>query len=153
MSPAWANGKAFEYLVIRAFEVEGARVRYPFRVSLDGEQVEQIDGAVYVPGISALVESKDRGDRANVEPIAKLRNQLLRRPAGTIGMVFSRHGFTDPALTLAQFLAPQSVLLWHGKEIDLALCKAGMIEGMLLKHRYCIETGIPDYNLLVENLR
>ena len=150
---AWASGKAFEYLVVRAFELEGAKVRYPFGVYIEGTQIEQIDGAVYVPGISSLVESKDYRDPVNVVPIVKLRSQLLRRPSVTIGMVFSRQGFTDPALTLAQHLAPQSVLLWQGEEIDLALRKQRMKNGMLLKHRHSIETGMPDYNLLAGVLK
>jgi hypothetical protein len=44
-TPGWEPGKAFEYLVIRAFELEGATVTYPFSVRLGGTIVEQIDGA------------------------------------------------------------------------------------------------------------
>jgi hypothetical protein len=47
------GGEAFEYLVIRAFEIdplEPATVRYPYEVSLFGEKVEEIDGAVHSAG-------------------------------------------------------------------------------------------------------
>ncbi len=74
--PGWNLGKAFEYIVIRAFEIEDARVVWPFSVYLEGNQIEQIDGAVYVDSLYCLFEAMDRDDTEGVEPIAKLRNQL-----------------------------------------------------------------------------
>ncbi|HUY92587.1 MAG TPA: hypothetical protein VMV10_27860 [Pirellulales bacterium] len=102
----WEDGKALEYLVIRAFELdpdEKPIVRYPYVVPLFGEKVEEIDGAVHLPGLSCLVETKDWSKKVAIEPIVKMRSQLLRRPAGTIGIVFSKEGFTDPARCLAHF--------------------------------------------------
>lgn len=147
-TPEWEPGRAFEYLVLRAFEIEGAEVRYPFQVPYHGEVVEQIDGVIYADGVSAVVESKDHKDPVNVEPLAKLRNQLLRRPAATIGVLFSYSGFTDPALVLAQFLSPQTILLWDGDEIERALNEKAMIRGLRLKQQYAVERGLPDFNLL-----
>ncbi len=46
----WEPGRALEYLVIRAFELEGAEVAYPFAVQMGGTIVEQIDGAVHTNG-------------------------------------------------------------------------------------------------------
>jgi hypothetical protein len=104
---AWDAGKAFEYLVLRAFELDGADVKWPYRVKLFGEEVEQVDGVIYSGGLSCLVESKDFADKpVDIAPIAKLRNQLLRRPASTIGLIFSRTGFTDPATHLSYFSLP-----------------------------------------------
>jgi hypothetical protein len=54
-TPGWEPGKAFEYLVLRAFELDGARIRWPFSVFLEDQEVEQIDGAVYAAGLSCLV--------------------------------------------------------------------------------------------------
>lgn len=104
----WEPGKAFEYLILRAFELEGAEVRWPFSVDMEGSIVEQIDGVIYSDGLSVIVESKDLTDpnRVNIEPIAKLRNQLLRRPSGSIGVIFSKSGFTEPAIMLARYLSP-----------------------------------------------
>lgn len=112
-TPEWGSGKAFEYLVIRAFQLDGAQVRYSYSVRFgEGEEVEQIDGAVHYSGLSCLVESKDFDQRnVNIEPIAKLRNQLLRRPASVVGLVFSCTGFTNPAIMLSRFLSPQTILL------------------------------------------
>src|SRR5438046_170576 len=36
-TPGWGAGKAFEYLILRAFELDGARVRWPYPVNLFGE--------------------------------------------------------------------------------------------------------------------
>src|SRR5207302_6176492 len=105
--------EALEYLVIRAFELdpdEKVTVRYPYEVSLFGEKVEEIDGAVHLPGLSCLVESKDWGKNVAIGPIVKMRSQLLRRPAGTLGLMFSSHKYTTPANYLAHFMMPQAVL-------------------------------------------
>jgi hypothetical protein len=62
-TPGWDAGKAFEYLIIRAFQLDGAEVKYPYSVRLFGEELEQVDGVVYYSGLSCLVESKDLADR------------------------------------------------------------------------------------------
>lgn len=148
-TPGWDAGKAFEYLIVRAFHLDGAEVKYSYRVKLFGEEVEQVDGVVYCSGLSCLLESKDFADKVNVDiaPIAKLRNQLLRRPASTIGLVFSRTGFTDPARHLSYFSLPQTILLWSGEEIQYALEQESICELLLLKYRVCIEDGLPDYDV------
>src|ERR1700704_4599431 len=70
--PGWDKGEAFEYLVLRAFELDQAQVRYPYEVTLFDERAEEIDGAVHIPTLSALVESKDLGMNVAIGPIAKL---------------------------------------------------------------------------------
>ena len=47
-TPGWEAGKAFEYLVLRAFELEHTTrepvsVRYPYSVTLFDEKVEEIE--------------------------------------------------------------------------------------------------------------
>jgi hypothetical protein len=120
-TPDWEAGKALEYVIMRAFQLDGAEVIYPYRVVIAGEETEQIDGLVYTDGLACLIECKDLTSKVNIEPIAKMRNQLLGRPGATIGAIFSRSGFTDPALILAQFNAPQTILLWDVDEIEYAL--------------------------------
>ena len=146
-TPGWPRGRAFEHLVIRAFELEGVAVRYPFQVSLPSGIREQIDGVVYAPPVTTMVESKDQ-DTVDVEPLAKLRSQLFRRPAGVIGVVFCRGRFTLPAAALAGQFAPQSVLLWNGNELDAALRARRMTVGLTAKYRAAVELGICDFNLL-----
>lgn len=147
-TPGWATGKALEYLVLRAFQIEGGEVRYPYRVNISDEEVEQIDGVVYTDGLLCLVECKDQAHHINIEPIAKMRNQLQRRPGAAIGVVFSRSDFTKPAFTLAQFLHPQTILLWNGEEIAYALQRQVMRQALMTKYRFCIEEGLGYYNLL-----
>ncbi|BAZ10414.1 hypothetical protein NIES4071_22290 [Calothrix sp. NIES-4071] len=147
-TPDWDAGKALEYLIIRAFELEGAEVLYPYSVRIDEEEeLEQIDGAIYSDGLNCLVECKDTSAKINVEPIAKLRNQLLRRPAAAIGCVFSRNGFTDAAATLAKYIAPQTILLWAQGEIYYCLRNQFMRRALLKKYRICVEQGVPNYNI------
>lgn len=146
-TPGWPPGRALEYLVLRAFQLEGAEVRWPFRVEEEGEEIEQIDGIVYTDGFACLVECKDVTPRVNIDPIAKLRNQLLRRPGATIGLLFSTSSFTEPAKMLARFIAPQTILLWQGKEIAYCLEQRAFRLGLQVKYRWCVEYAIPFYNL------
>src|SRR4051794_34066818 len=74
-TPDWEPGKAFEYLVLAAFRLDGAQVRWPYQVQLFDEDLEQIDGAVHYGGLRCLVDSKDLVGNVAIEPIAKLRNQ------------------------------------------------------------------------------
>ena len=95
VDPWWPKGWAFEYLVVRMFELDKALVTWPYPVNLfGGTAKEQIDGAVRFGGLHWLVESKDEADKIAIDPIAKLRNQMLRRPWGTIGLVFTSTEFT-----------------------------------------------------------
>ena len=148
-TPLWDAGKAFEYLVLRVFQLDGAKVRYPYSVKLFEQEVEQIDGVIHCDGLSCLVESKDFQDKVDVDfaPIAKLRNQLLRRPASTIGAVFSRTGFTKPARNLSCFCLPQTILLWSGEEIKYALEQEVICELLILKFQFCIEFALTDYSV------
>jgi hypothetical protein len=156
-TPGWDAGEAFEYLVLRAFEQEHTKaepvsVRYPYDVNLFDEKVEEIDGAVHLPGLSILVESKDWDGNVPIGPIAKMRNQLLRRPAGTVGVLFAQRGFTPSAVALAHFTLPQAILLWTGPEFELALSEETMCRYLRLKYRICIEAGIPDYDIREETI-
>jgi len=151
-TPGWEPGKAFEYLVLRAFELEGAEVRWPYIVTIAGKEIERIDGFVYTDGLACLVECEDSAENADVAPIAKMRNQLLRRPAATIGIVFSRSDFTESAITQAGFVAPQTLILWHGEEIAYALKRKSMRRVLVTKYRYCIEHGAQFYNITGKKL-
>lgn len=146
-TPGWEAGKAFEYIILRAFELEGAEVSWPYRVHLDGEEIEQIDGVIYADGLACLVEAKDYRTAVKVEVIAKLRNQLLRRPSLAIVAVFARAGFSESASTLARFFAPQTILLWHGDEFDYGLRERVLKKGLIAKFRHAVEYGFPDYKI------
>ena len=146
----WEAGKAFEYLILRAFQLEGADVRWPYHVKLSEEIVEQVDGLIYCDGLACLIECKDQAEPVNIAPVAKLRHQLQRRPVTTLGVVFSRSGFTAPVRILAHYLAPQTILLWNGVELDYALQKRWLRRGLLSKYRFCIEHGSGLYDFREE---
>jgi hypothetical protein len=42
--------------------------------------------------------------------------------------------------------------LWDGEEILYALEKRYMCRGLVAKYRICIEYGLPDYNITIEEL-
>jgi hypothetical protein len=127
----WPPGRALEHLVLRAFELGGAAVVWPYHVIVDHELVEQIDGAVHAHGLSCIVECKDTAGPVNIEAIAKLRNQLLSRPAGAVGLLFSRSGFTLQATMLGRFVAPQTILLWDGNDIAYHLEREDFPAGLV----------------------
>lgn len=124
----------------------------PYAVRLHGAVVEQIDGMIVSDGLTCMVEVKDQADRVNVEPLAKVRNQLLRRPAGVVGSVFSRGGFTEPAVTLAHFMAPHAILLWQGPEIAYLLAKRDFGRALKLTYRVLMQDGKPDFDSRARHL-
>lgn len=143
----WPPGRALEHLVLRAFELSGASVAWPYQVRVGDEVVEQIDGAVHVHGLSCIVECKDTAAPVNIELIAKLRNQLLSRPAAAIGLLFSRNGFTLPATVLARFVAPQTILLWDGNDIAYHLEHENFSAGLVQRYRHSVENGMMKYDI------
>jgi len=143
----WPSGKAMEYLILRAFELDGATVVWPFDVSSGGKTIEQIDGVIYVDGLAVLAECKDYKDPVNFGPIAKMHQQLIRRPPSTLGCFFAKNGFTDEAILLAEKHTPQNVLLWHGDEIEFALRKKKMRKGLISKYRHSVEHALPDFKI------
>lgn len=146
----WEPGKAFEYLVIRMFELSKAEVTWPYTVNvLGGQAEEQIDGALRFGGLHWLVESKDKSKNIAIDPIAKMRNQMLRRPWGTIGLVFTSLNFTPSAVLMTHFVLPQPILLWTGDEVAHALKKKQICRFAQEKYRMCVEHGVIDYDITV----
>jgi hypothetical protein len=143
-TPGWEPGKAFEYLVPRLFELDGAIVRWPYEVQLHGHIVEQIDGAIKVAGLHCLLECKDQKERLGIAPVTKMRNQLQRRPAASIGMIFSTSGYTQPARVLVGYLGIQTILLWYPGEIRLAIDRKRIVPLLEFKYGLCVEEGTPD---------
>ncbi|MFL5354553.1 hypothetical protein [Archangium sp.] len=146
--PDWPAGILLEYLVLRAFQLEGAEVIWPYRVQQDGLLLEQIDGALYFDGVSCLVEFKDVTRPVDTVAIVKLKAQLLRRPRATIGALFNTGEFSQVATSLMRMMPPPDVLLWTGDEIDLALRGRRLLKGMRAKLRHAVEMGSAELNLL-----
>lgn len=148
----WADGKALEDLVLRAFSLDKVTITWPFDVRLDGVVVEQVDGVLHLGTRSFLLECKDTASPVNATPIQKLSAQVQRRPPGTMGLIVSRSGFTDPAVTIAQFMSPQLVLLCSGVDLGVMLEEERPSELLRAKYRACVERALPDYDLRAETL-
>lgn len=149
LTEEWGAGRAFELLVVRAFELEGISVRWPYRVTYPQRfgTMEQIDGALTLDGNSYILESKHLSEAAAIEAIAKLRFRLEGRPPGTMGLLFSVNNFTVPTEVFAQFASPLNVLLWSRSDLDVALPAGGMAEGLRAKYRFAVEEGLPHLSL------
>lgn len=142
----WQKGKALEYIILRAFELEGADVIYPYEVEINHQVVEQIDGAIFVDGMSVLIECKDYTSIViDTTPIAKLRSQLLRRHSNTIGAFFSMTRYSAPAMYLSSNFGQQLILLWTKADIEYCLIHRSFRKAMLKKYRHAITSG---HNLL-----
>lgn len=139
----WPSGKAFEYLVVRAFQSEGLTVRWPFEVQYPQKfgTMEQVDGTVYLGERAFLLESKDLQEPAAIDAVAKLRFRLEARPPGTMSVLFSVQNFTYPTEVFTQFASPLNVLLWSRDDLDHALPTASMAEGLRLKLQFASEWG------------
>jgi hypothetical protein len=145
--PGWPPGRALEYLVLRAFQLEGAQVTWPYEVRKRDVLLEQVDGAVYFDGLTCLIETKAHSGPIDFMPISRMKARLLRRPRTVTGAVFSIGEFTEAALHLADALPPPDVLLWDGDDIDWALRRRAMRVGMRKKQRYAIEHGFVNLDL------
>ncbi|MEM7534821.1 MAG: hypothetical protein AAF639_21775 [Chloroflexota bacterium] len=139
----WDSGKALEHFVIRAFQLSDLRVEYPYDVPPTGQRIEQIDGAVYDQSYIFLIECKDM-QTVDIEVVAKMRNQLMRRPATTFGCIFVAGRFTQPALMLAGFAIPHRILLWSEKDIETALENQNFKSMLREKYEYLCLFGLSD---------
>ena len=144
-TPHWDDGTAFEHLVVRAFELSGLRVEYPYHVPPGGNPIEQIDGIIFLDHIPFLIECKD-WNAVDVETIAKLRNQILRRPPLTMGCVFVTGRFTVAALILADFTVPHQITLWASEEIEFALADRNFKDPLVKKFQHLCLFGMTDHS-------
>ena len=143
----WAPGRAFEFLLLRAFQLEGARVVWPYASPL-----EQIDGGIYVDGLACLVEAKDHAEPIGFDAIARLALRMQRRPPPAVGMLFSTSGFTWPALKAVAAHPIRNVVLWNDTDISLSL-NHGMRSALRRKWRAAVEAGVLNQPLHKEDFR
>jgi hypothetical protein len=144
-TPGWGDGKALEHLVVRAFELGGLEVEYPYHVPPEGNPLEQIDGIIYLPHHTYLLECKDE-KATDIAAIAKLRNQLMRRPDTTLGCVFTRDHFTTAAVIVADFATPQRILLWSRGDIEGGLSNQNFAGVLQDKYRQLCKYGLTEHS-------
>ncbi len=145
MLDGWDPGKAFEHIILRQFEIEGATVVWPFPVVEHGQIIEQIDGVVCADGMPYLIEAKDWAKHVPHESVAKLASALGRRPPTTMGLIYARTGFTDAAKSLAQRSGPLRILMWEFEDIDAAIRVNGMLPLLRRKLKMAVEKAMPDF--------
>jgi len=144
-SAGWPAGRDFEYLVVRAFDLEGVRVIWPFEVTYPQKfgTMEQVDGVVYLDGRAFLVESKNLSEPIAVQELARLRMRLESRPPGTMGVLFSTQNFSLPTEVFAQFARPLNVLLWGRSDLEVALVDGSMVSSLRAEFARATESGLP----------
>jgi hypothetical protein len=144
-TPGWDDGKALEYLVVRAFELNRIRVEYPYHVPPGGDPIEQIDGMVILDGSAYLLECKDTTS-VDIVPVTKLVNQLIRRPQTTCGSVFTSGAFSTPATILADLSLPHRILFWSGIDVESALTAKDFASALREKYYRLCKFGLTDYS-------
>lgn len=147
----WEDGKALEHLVVRAFLLSDLFAEYPFDVPPGGRVFEEIDGLVVLGCNTFLFECKDK-PKVAIEVIAKLINQLLRRPGTTLGCVFTSGGFTSTALLLADFSVPHRILPWSGRDIEERLKSRNFKKPLSEKYHNLCKFGLTDHSPNYEEL-
>ena len=143
-TPGWANGKALEYMFVRAFDMEGAEVVYPYTNDV-GNAKEQIDGYVFVKKLGAgfLIECKDWKEKVSFEELAKLHGRLTYRMSSTFGLFLSKNGFTPSAVEMMFMMHPHNILLWSFDEIDECFINHKFMKALKYKFQYAMATADP----------
>ena len=147
-TPGWAAGKALEYMLVRAFDLEGAEVVYPYNNNVLNAQ-EQFDGYIYVKDLGAgfLIECKDWKEKVAFDELAKLHGRLTYRIPSTFGIFLSKSGFTPSAVELMFMMHPHNVLLWSYDEIDECFKNFKFMKALKFKYKYAMITA--DSNIAV----
>lgn len=150
----WPKGKLMEYLIVRAFELESSEakpvyVTYPYGVreeEMNNEEMEQIDGAVHVMGLHALIECKDYKEaKIDIEPLVKLRSRLQVRHSSAFGIFFSCTELTDPAEYWISYMAPQLIIFWDKEDLEYCLDNRCFVECLEVKYRMAIDKRQYNY--------
>ena len=144
-TPEWASGKALEYMLVRAFDLEGAEVVYPYNNEVHSAK-EQFDGYVFVKELGAgfLIECKDWNDKVTFDELAKLHGRLTYRMPSTYGIFLSKTGFTPSAVELMFMMHPHNILLWSYDEIDECFKNQKFMKALKYKYQYAMITADPS---------
>jgi len=140
------SGWVFERWVLEAFRLDGVQGYHRFAspMTTSGRTREEIDGLVYDGWQGFLIEAKNEGNRVGIDPIFRLHLMAEQRPIGTMGLMFSMSGFTDPAIELAERLRPIRILLFDRNDLDWAITpEGGMLAMVRRKWTLALRSGRP----------
>lgn len=140
----WPDGKALEYMFVRAFDLEGAEVVYPYN-NLALRAQEQLDGYVFVKdlGVGFIIECKDWSVNVSFDELAKLHGRLLYRMSSTYGIFLSKTGYTSSAMELTYMVNPHNILLWSSDDIDECFKNHKFLKALQYKYQYAMVTTDP----------
>ena len=143
-TPKWSKGKALEYMLIRAFDLDGAEVVYPYNNGVLNAQ-EQLDGFVFVKdlGVGFLIECKDWEDKVSFDELAKLHGRLAYRMKSTCGMFLSRSGYTPSAIEMMYLVHPHNIILWEFNDIEECFKNHNFLKALKYKYQYAMVTADP----------
>ena len=143
-APKWSKGKALEYMLIRAFDLEGAEVLYPYNNEVLKAQ-EQFDGFVFVKelGVGFLIECKDWNDKVAFDELAKLHGRLSYRMNTACGLFLSRSGYTPSAIEMMYMVHPHNIILWEFSDIDECFKNRTFLKALKYKYQYAMVTADP----------
>ena len=144
-TPGWSFGKALEYMLIRAFDLNGAEVAYPYNNRVVNSK-EQFDGYIFVPelGVGFLLECKDWKTSVSFDELAKLHSRLSYRMPSTYGIYVSKNGFTSSAVEMLYMMHPHNILLWSFDEIDECFKNQKFLKALKYKYQYAMMTADPN---------
>jgi hypothetical protein len=140
----WPPGKALEYLVVRAFELERLVVAYPYEVSVDNDVLEQIDGIVYLNELAFIIECKDTALQ-DADLVRKTIYQLSRRPPATMACIVITGRLTESAKTLAKWIFPHRIVFWQPADIEQAIDTQSFKSTLIEKYRSLCKNGLLDF--------
>ena len=134
-TPGWQKGKALEYMFVRAFDLGGAHVAYPYINEVNNRAKEQFDGYVFIPELGAgfLIECKDWNENASFDELAKLHGRL---------------NYRMPASELIYMMHPQNILLWSFAEIEECFKHHKFVAALMFKYQYAKMTANPNIAVL-----
>ena len=143
-TPKWSKGKALEYMLVRAFDLDGAEVVYPYNNNVLNAK-EQFDGFVFIKelGVGFLIECKDWSTNVAFDELAKLHGRLSYRLSSTYGLFLSKRGFTASAVEMMYMMHPHNILLWSFDEIDECFKGHKFVKALKYKYQYAMTTADP----------
>lgn len=148
-TPRWSAGKALEYMFVRAFDLEGAEVVYPFGNAVLKAK-EQLDGFIFTRELGAgfLIECKDWKYSVAFDELAKLHGRLTYRAASTYGIFVSMNGYTPSAVEMQYLVYPHRILLWDANDIDECFKNHKFMAALKYKYQYNLATADPMIGVL-----
>ena len=114
---------------------------------MNNEELEQIDGAVHVQNLHALIECKDYHEsKIDIEPLVKLRFRLQVRHSAAFGIFFSCTELSQPAEYWIQMMAPQLIVFWDKEDLEYCLENRCFVDCLEMKYRMAIDKREYNYH-------